>query len=344
MKKASIHLFVAGFILLCISCKTDKVLESQYQSILGKTMGTYYKISYESPDYLSKTKVQSDVDSILLVINDEMSTYIDSSFISRFNSSENLAEQVPRHFQNVFRSAKKIHEYAQGSFDPTIMPLVNYWGFGYTGKIAKENWDSTEVAGLLSYVGLDKISLNDGVIKKQNALAQLDFSAIAKGYAADQLAEHLRSLGLVNLLVDIGGDGYAQGKNKSGNAWRLGINTPAVDAPITHVYIALEIDGKGLATSGNYRNYYKVDGELYGHTINVKTGFPYKSNVLSASIIAETAMEADALATTCMATDLEGGLAIIEQLPNAEAYLIYEDSSGKMQQKYTSGFKDYILE
>jgi len=144
--------------------------------------------------------------------------------------------------------------------------------------------------------------------------------------------------------VDIGGDGCAKGKNKEGKYWRFGINTPDPNASFSDIFVALEINNMGLATSGNYRNYYEVDGTQYGHTISAKTGFPYKTNVLSASIIAPTAMVADAWATTCMASDLTIGIRMIDQVPDVEAFWIYKDDKGNMKQKFTSGFKDYILE
>lgn len=307
-------------------------------------MGTYYRVTYQSVPEISKPFVKSEIDSILFVINDEMSTYIDSSFISVFNKSQQSTASIPIHFENVLATSKKIHQYSEGSFDPTVMPLANYWGFGYTGKVAREKWDTTEIVGILDYVGFDKVYVQNGILVKEDPRSQLDLSAVAKGYAADVIANEMTNMGIKNLLVDIGGDGYAKGKNKKGQNWTLGINTPDPKASYSDIHILLQINNKGLATSGNYRNYYEVDGALYGHTINAKTGFPYKSNVLSASIIASNAMEADALATACMATDLDAGVSMIEQIEGVEAYLIYEDETGNMKQKYTAGFKDYILE
>jgi len=151
-------------------------------------MGTYYKISYEATSELSKTNIQTSIDSILIVINDKMSTYIDSSFISKFNASSSLESDVPGHFKTVFKEAKEIHKLSMGVFDPTVMPLANFWGFGYTGKVAREQWDSSEVKSILEYVGFDLISLEGNRLIKENKNCQLDFSAIAKGYAADQIA------------------------------------------------------------------------------------------------------------------------------------------------------------
>lgn len=336
--------FLVGFFFLSlISCRQSSPTSS-YEIIQGETMGTYFRVSYETVTGLDKANLALTIDSILFIINDEMSTYIDTSFIGLFNSNRILDTKVPTHFKTVFDCAKKMYSHTAGNFDPTVMPLTNYWGFGYSGKVAKEDWDSTAVKRIVNFVGFDKVGMVNGKLIKKNLNTQLDFSALAKGYAADIIAQEMKKLGIENMLIDIGGDGYAQGKSKSNNNWRFGINVPDTESAYTDVFVALEIDKKGLATSGNYRNYYEVDGELYGHTINVKTGFPFKSNVLSASVIANTAMEADALATACMASFLDEGLAMIERLPDAEAYLIYEDADGKMKQKYTTGFKDYILE
>lgn len=338
MKK---FIFSISFLFLLI---TACEVTPQYDAIQGETMGTYFKISYQSHEDITKDDVSQAVDSILFVVNDEMSTYIDSSFISKFNQSGVSRLSVPSNFERVFNSAQDVYKLSDGRFDPTVMPLANFWGFGYTGKVAREQWDSTEVANIVAYVGMDKLKLVDGYLTKPNANFKLDFSAIAKGYASDLIVKHFESIGIDNFLIDIGGDGYAQGKNKKGNPWRIGINIPDKDAPVNSILELVELDGAGLATSGNYRNYYEVKGESYGHTINAKTGFPYKGNVLSASIIAPTAMRADALATASMASPLEEGLSMIEQIPDTEAYLIYIDDAGNMKQKYTSGFKDYILE
>lgn len=338
--------FILFFIFLTsfFSCKESSSKLTAYDVIQGKTMGTYYRVSYQGVEGVNKERINSIVDSILFIVNDEMSTYIDSSYIGKFNSNEELLEGVPIHFTTVFNTAKKVYKSSTGSFDPTIMPLVNFWGFGYSGKVAKENWDSTEVKQILDFVGFDKVSISNNKLTKEDSRMQLDFSALAKGYAVDVVAAELNDLGIQNMLVDIGGDGYAQGKNKADKNWRFGINIPDPNAGYREIFVALQIDRKGLATSGNYRNYYEVDGDLYGHTINAKTGFPFKSNVLSASIIANTGMEADALATACMASNLDEGISLIEGLPETEAYLIFEDSEGNMKEKYTSGFKAYILE
>lgn len=338
MRKIIIPLFL--LLLTISSCK----VEQTYDALQGETMGTYYKISFQGVDGVDKSSLHTVVDSLLALVNDQMSTYIDTSFIAEFNKSAVLNIPTPEHFKTVFGKAEDIYKFSEGRFDPTVMPLANFWGFGYTGKVAREQWDSTEVQAIVDIVGMDKISLENGVLIKKHELVKLDFSALAKGYAADLIAEHMEKMGYENYLIDIGGDGLAKGTSKTGNYWRFGINTPDPKSALSDIFIALEINGKGLATSGNYRNFYEVDGEMYGHTINAETGFPYKSNVLSASIIAPTAMEADALATACMASDLKQGIEMIENRPEVEAYLIYEDEEGNMKQKYTSGFKDYILE
>ena len=339
MRRIIYLLFVASF----FACKDTPTISS-YDVIQGQTMGTYYGVSYRGIDGLTKAQLKTKVDSILFIINDEMSTYIDSSFISLFNKSLTQTAEVPSHFKTVLDCARKVHELSNSSFDPTVMPLTNYWGFGYSGKVAREDWDSTSLKQIVDLVGFDKVVIKDNILVKDIVGVELDFSALAKGYAVDVIVSEMQSLGIEHLLVDIGGDGFAKGKSKSGNSWRIGINVPDVNAAYTDRFVDIELDGKGLATSGNYRNYYEVDGELYGHTINTKTGFPFKSNVLSVSVIANTSMEADAWATACMASYLDDGIAMIEGLIDVEAYFIFEDKEGNMKQKYTAGFKDHILE
>lgn len=281
-----------------------------------------------------------------------VSTYIDSSLISKFNKNGNLnlnIEKGKNHFIDNYNKAAQVFEKTNGLFDPTVMPLVNYWGFGYDGKKEITTIDKNKVKSILEYVGFSKLNEEGSnsfqhLINKKNPKTELDFSALAKGYGADQAGKLLESKGINNYLVEIGGEVYTKGLNESGKPWVIGVNTPKEEARINEFEAYVGLSGKGMATSGNYRNYYEIDGQKFSHTINPKTGFPERSNLLSATIIADDCMTADAYATACMVAGLEKAEEIIKNNNSLEGYFIFADKSGNLQSKYTEGFKPYLLD
>lgn len=315
-----------------------------YLKVRGETMGTYYQVTYR--DSLGRN-LKPGIDSLLVAINEQVSTYIDSSVISRFNQSvEGLSlTGSEKHFILNLLKSREIHALSNGAFDPTVMPLVNYWGFGYTGKQPVSRVDSIEVRRLLGLVGLTRITgadtIGPGLLSKPVPEMQLDFSAVAKGYGVDQVGAYLVSLGIADYLVDIGGEALARGLSPRAAAWRIGINLPKEDAGLTELYSSVEIREKALATSGNYRNLYESNGMTFSHTIHPRTGFPERKNLLSASIIANDCMTADALATTCMVLGLEGSQQLIESLSGVDAYLIFSAEDGSMAVWASPGMAAY---
>lgn len=307
-------------------------------------MGTYYRVTYR--DSLHRD-LNAGIDSLLVALNLEVSTYIDSSVISRFNQSGSGIDIriADRHFAINLLKGREIFRLSNGAFDPTVMPLVNYWGFGYTEKNKVTAVDSQQVAQLQGLVDLSAITgldtLGPGFLSKPRPEIQLDFSALAKGYGVDLVGMYLRSLGITNFLVDIGGEALASGVSPRGTAWRIGINIPAEEAAVNALYTSLEVTDKALATSGNYRNLYEVDGVKYSHTINPKTGYPERRRLLSASIITSDCMTADALATTCMVLGLEGAKELIGSLSGVDAYLIFSAEDGQMTDWASPGISSY---
>lgn len=340
MKKPYFFMIVI-FTLFC-SCKmSDK--KQVYEKWTGQTMGTYYSIVYESTIPVEQFRI----DSIFNAINTSVSTYDEHSLISAFNKSGINEMAVDDHFVQNLLQAKEIYELTHGSFDPTVMPLVNYWGFGYTGHSAISNLDSLLIDSVRQITGMDHILIiekQDTVyVQKDHPDVQLDFSALAKGYAADVIASWFLEKGIRNFLIEIGGDGLAMGSAKGGRNWRFGINEPIEESSITTFYQVISLSDAAIATSGNYRNYHELNGERYGHTINPKTGFPEKSNLLSATIISEKSIKADALATSCMVLGKAASMKLIEQIPNTEGYFIYIDESANLSEQYTSGFTKYLV-
>lgn len=319
-----------------------------YISLEGQTMGTYYRVTYGDSE---KRDFQSGIDSLLAALNMEVSTYIKEATISRFNQSDSglslhfdpytgqPGSYRNRHFLANFLKAREVFAKTDGYFDPTVMPLVNYWGFGYTPKKPVEEVDSARVDSMLLFVGFDKarmeVSGKDTLFTKALPGVQLDFSALAKGYGVDLVAEYLATRGIENYLVDIGGEAIAHGKSPRGDAWKIGINTPREDAALEDIQTAVALENRAVATSGNYRNFYEVDGKKYSHTINPKTGFPERNTLLSASVFASDCMTADAYATAFMAMGLEKAFELASRLPEVEAYFIFSTESGAMATRYT---------
>ena len=305
-------------------------------------MGTTYTISYL--DSLNRN-FQTSIDSLLFRINQEVSTYIDSATIVQFNRSDSsfTIKDAPHFIANI-RKAKLLWQRSKGAFDPTVMPLVQYWGFG-TEKRAVTEVDSQRVDSLKALIGFSKIELDEGpsaVLRKQHPAMQLDFSALAKGYGVDAIGTLLKQQGIRNFMVEIGGEVLANGKNARQAWWTIGINMPAEDAQVSDFQAVVELKDKGLATSGNYRNYYEVDGRKYGHTINPLTGFPEQTKLLSASVFANDCATADALATAFMVMGLENAMALANKLEGVEAYFIYGDEKGGISSLATPGLTGII--
>ncbi|GAO28163.1 FAD:protein FMN transferase [Geofilum rubicundum] len=224
----------------------------------------------------------------------------------------------------------------------TVGPLVNAWGFGFQNRsdISDELIDR-----LLLLVGMDQVWLEgERVLKKQPGV-MLDGAAIAKGYGVDVVADFLAQKGITNYLVEIGGEVVTAGINSRGIAWRIGIDKPVDDTTASQreFQMIIEVSGRALATSGNYRNFYMEDGKKYAHTIDPRTGYPVEHSLLSASIIAPSCMEADAYATACMVMGLEASKDLINRLPDVEACFIYHTDVGD-EVFLTEGFETMVVE
>jgi len=306
--------------------------------IKGEAQGTTYGITY-----IAKTPVEKTaIDSILQVIDLSMSTYIDNSLISKINRGENLP--IDPHFEKVFSASFDIYLQSKGAFDPSIGQLINAWGFG-----KKENHTpptQKQIDSLLSLTGMDKVHYIDtprgAFIKKDNPNIQLNFNAIAQGYTSDVIADYFLSKQISNFIVEVGGELVIHGRNTLKNKpWRIGIDNPLQKPDEDREIVAtVELTDCGLATSGNYRKLWtdSLTGQKYVHTINPKTGRPQPSNLLSATVIAPSAMLADGYATTLMALGgIEKAKDFLAQHKELKAVLLYSDEAHKGQiQKYVT--------
>ena len=261
------------------------------------------------------------------------------STISQINRNE--TDAADEMLSEVLRLSFTVNKATDGAFDPTVAPLVNAWGFGFkNGQLPND----AQVDSLLALVGLSGIHLQDGKITKDNPLSILDFSAIAKGYGVDRVAQVLRDKGIKNFMVEIGGEVVTEGINDKGEIWRIGINKPDDDSTSTNMELQdiIALSGKAIATSGNYRNYYISEGRKIAHTINPKTGYPAQQDILSSTVMAPSCAEADAFATAFMVLGLERAKQVLQRQPQLEAYFIYTDNQGEYQTWCTQGFKKLI--
>lgn len=320
------------------------------QTFAGETMGTTYSVRYRGTG--NPAELKTGIDSLLHDFNLQVSTYIDSSVISRFNRSttglplDTVAESA---FIDNYRLAERVYHLTDGAFDPTVMPLVNYWGFGYTLKRPVEKVDSQKVDSIMQYVGFDRVVRLEETaagffLHKSAAGVQLDFSASAKGFGVDLVGKYLESRGINNYFVEIGGEVVARGNKGAGKSWQVGINVPRENAATTEIEKIIPLEERAMATSGNYRNYYDVEGEKYSHTINPKTGYPERSNLLSASVMAPDCGTADAFATACMVLGAERAYELVESQPTLEAYFIVGTPNGAMEHRATSRMRIYLEE
>lgn len=305
-----------------------------YHSINGLVFGTIYNITYQYDGNL-----KPEIEAELKRFDGSLSPFNDSSVISRINRNEEIV--TDSFFQTCFNRSMEISEETHGAFDITIAPLANAWGFGFKKG---EFPDSTKIDSLLQITDYKKVKLVDGRIVKEDPRIMLSCSAVAKGYSVDVVARLLEKKGIQNYMVDIGGEIVAKGKNSRNGLWRIGINKPIDDSLSVNqeIQTILELSDAGLATSGNYRNFYYKDGKKYAHTIDPRTGYPVQHSILSATVIAEDCMTADALATAFMVMGLEEASAFANAHPAIDAYFIYSDENGKFQTFFTDGMKKYM--
>lgn len=312
---------------------TSSTIEPNYICNRGKVFGTYYSITYRCPEDLHE-----DIRATLAGVDNSLSPFNKRSLISAIN--ENRDTVADAMFTHVFTLAQSISEKTGGAFDITVAPLVNAWGFGFKNSVQV---DSATVDSLRRYVGYSSVALNDGKITKQHPRTMLDCSAIAKGYGCDAVAQLLKGKGVSDYLVEIGGEVVAAGNNPKGKVWTIGISKP-VDDPegkSKELQTAIKASGRGIATSGNYRNYREVDGRKVAHTIDPRTGYPVSHSLLSATVIANDCATADAYATAFMVMGVEKAMELCSNNINIDAFLIYSDNEGTLCTAETPGMKKY---
>lgn len=291
MKKIFFLLFFLSFMV--VSCTRDGGKANKFIKEEGLVWNTLYHLTY-----LGKPELGDSVRKILEEVGHNLSVFDSTSLVSLVNSNDSTP--VNRDFIRVYEMSRKINSLSGGIFDPTLSPLITAWGFGPGHKATS---DTLRIDSLLRIVGIEKTRLHENILIKDDKAIQFNFSAIAKGYGCDRVAEMFQRNGVEDFMVEIGGEIRACGKNPAGNQWVISIDKPVISdsEPIHDSQVVIAFTDMGLATSGNYRNYHKSGAERYGHTISPITGRPIQTDVLSATVLASTAMEADGLATAFMA-------------------------------------------
>lgn len=301
--------------------------------LAGNTMGTTYHITVVSGDRTAGGNLQQAVDALLERINASMSTYRPDSEISRFNalSATRPPFAVSAGFLKVMQTAREIFELSQGAWDGTVLPLVELWGFGRsTARTRLPALD--EIARVREQVGFDRIGIDpSGYLTKKRADVTLDLASIAKGHGVDQVARLLEQKGCRNFLVEIGGEVYAGGRRVDGTPWRVGINQPDAAASATAVYKVVPLENRAMATSGDYRNFYEIEGRRYSHIIDPRTGYPVDNGVVSATVFAPSCALADGLATAMMVMGPEKGIGLLDRLEAVEGLIVVRHADGRLE-------------
>ena len=306
-----------------------------YQKSADKVFGTFYHATYQCDSDLT-----ASINAELAKVDASLSPFNKQSVITAVNQNQDV--KLNDMFLDVYQLAMNISKETDGAFDITVAPLVNAWGFGFKNGIepTKEQVDS-----LMQIIGYKKVTLEGGKIHKTDERIMLDCSAIAKGYGSDVVARLLRSRGVKNFMIEIGGEIVTSGVNAENKPWRVGISKP-VDDPMgseNGVQNIVNITDKAMATSGNYRNFYYKGGKKYAHTIDPKTGYPVQHSILSATVFAKSCAVADAYATSFMVMGLEKAQQLLEKHPELMAYLIYSDKDGNNAVWYSASLENKIV-
>lgn len=331
--------YLKSVVLFCIVLFAFSCAEPEKKIHLkGQAQGTYYSIIYFDE---SSRNLQVEIDSILDAFDQSVSVYQPNSIVSKVNRNEDVL--LDDWFINNFNAAIRIAELTNGAMDITIAPLANIWGFGTYAQ--PDRIDSTLIDSLKLLVDYRAISIVDRKLIKQDPRIQLNFNAIAQGNSVDLVGDFLLSLGINNFLIDIGGEVLAKGGKLNNENWIVGIEKPTENlTEERELQISFPLFNRAMATSGNYRKYYEIDGIRYAHSLDPTTGFPVRHSVLSVSVLADNCTDADAYATAFMVMGMEKALAFIANHPEIQAYFIYFDALNGLQVKMSSGFEAILVD
>jgi len=338
--KLTLIMLLAVSITACFPSNNSAKKEILLQ---GRTMGTTYHIKVVATlEQVEALKLHEKIDAVLEQVNQEMSTYIPSSEISRFNDSQSTESvKVSAGFARVLAESIRLGELSDGKLDITVGPLVNLWGFGPEQR--SETVPSDEIlANTRSRVGLNNLHLDGNQLMKDIPNLYVDLSTTAKGYGVDVVAELIEINGIANYLVEIGGEMRLKGFKHTGELWAIAIEKPILDPSgeqraIHEIVIPKD---NAVATSGDYRNYFEVDGQRFSHIIDPDTGKPINHNLVSVTVIHPSSMTADGLSTTLMVMGAEPGMEFA--VKNDLAALFISKTEHGFTEQFTVKFRQYL--
>lgn len=325
--------FSVIFILSCQSKENSDVQENDVQVMEGEAYGSTFRILY----YSFNKNYNNEIQEILEEFDHSVNTYIPSSVLSKFNQSEK-GSAADRMLLELMRISRNFNTTSNGYFDPSVSPLSDLWGFSSKG--IKNSPSERQVDSVMSFIGLENIYIEGDSLGKNDPRISLSFNAIT-GYVNDQVARFLDEKNVESYLIEIGGEMIAKGKKPSGDSWTIGIDEPIENAPDRTLNSVLILENEALATSGNYRKFHvdEETGQKIVHILNPKSGYPEISPLLSATVIAPTCAEADAMATALMAMGLEKAIEFTTTRPDLKFYFISSDENGNFVSQSFQGFE-----
>lgn len=335
-------LLLSSVITLLSAC--NKPQSRPQIDINGKTMGTFYSVKVSGDIAISKEQLQHQIDTLLEQANDDISTYRADSVLSRFNHSHSTNPQaIPRGMANIILMAQRIGRDTGGAIDITIGPLINLWGFGSDKRPVKVPTQQ-QIAAAQKKVGLQHLNLFSGSrgewLQKDLPGMYVDLSTLGEGYGTDELVRLMTRNGITNYLVLVGGAVSAHGVNSQGKPWRVAIQKPTDRE--NAVQALVDLQGYSISTAGSYRNYFELDGQHYSHIIDPSTSKPIQHRLVSATVIASSALEADGWDTGLMVLDTEKALQLAQERGLA-AYLISKTNDG-FSTVMTPQFKAFLVQ
>jgi thiamine biosynthesis lipoprotein len=303
----------------------------------GKTMGTTYHVTYFDRE---QRNFKQQIDSILDQVNQSINTYLAESEVTRFNKGNGSLKFKLPYLHRLLTRSGEIVRASSGAFDPTVMPLVNAWGFGPAEAL---NPDNLEVDSIREFVGFEKIGFNSDSVWKQDARTQLDFGGIGQGFGADVITDFLKNKGIEDMLIEIGGEGMALGRNRqSGKPWEIGILDPNSTREHQFFKAYVSLHNKSFTTSGSYFNYREIDGKKFSHTIDPQSGYPANNPLLSVSVFAVDATAADGWATALMVMGVEKAIQLLQNQSGLDAILMYSKDDGSIEVFVTPAIRPYV--
>lgn len=316
-----------SFLILSTAALAACNFEDEVLKFTGKTMGTqYHVVALRGGKAVDREALAAAIDSALADVTVEMSNWDAASEISRVNAAGTETMRLSPALADLMANANAVHRASDGRFDVTVGPLIDLWGFGAAG-VAPHVPADAEIAEALALTGQTRVlTLEGDKLSKSVAGAEIYLPAIGKGHGVDRVAAAVRSFGIENFMVEIGGDLYTAGHNADGTPWHIGIESPVAGA--RSVYDVVDVSNLGMATSGDYRNFFEADGTRYSHIIDPTTGRPITHNTVSASVLTENAMLADAWSTAMLVLGREVGLEIAEEQDLAVVFIDHDGTDG----------------